>query len=209
MRRTSLILMVSIILLFSRNTLFSSNIKGLDGIYSIPSALTCSGYSYYNSPEESYLKYTQSFGMSVFEVAYMKAQEEGDKDVISGKMKIMKESYYLPGMAVGIYNYNSNTVQPSYFFAMSKSLQTTGTLLHAGVFREKSVDDIEYNPYFGLEQQLYSSFSVMAEYTQGKKVNAGLRLGSGGLSVDVIFPDVSNNFDFDTRRYNVSMEQRF
>jgi hypothetical protein len=50
----------------------------------------------------------------------------------------------------------------------------------------------------------------MAEYTTDKKINAGFRIGGNGMmSADVFFSDVGNEFDFEKRHYNISLESRF
>lgn len=153
-------------------------------IFSVPTANCSSSVSYINDNKESYGFVSQSFGefLEVSVLRHLSGEKKGT-NTINGKLALISEGKFMPGISLGAADLNTQLGDRIYFAAASKNFEDFGFSIHAGVYKDPINKDKK--AFYGLEKVVFPLLSVAAE--RCNEIDTyGIKISSyPGVSLDI------------------------
>ncbi len=153
-------------------------------VFSLPTGNCKSSASYINDDSNSSFFVSQSLG-NLLEVSMLRrlSGEKKGKNTINGKLALMSEGDYCPGVSIGVVDVNKKLGDRIYFAAASKNFEDFGFSIHAGLLKDPIDDDKK--TFFGVEKIILPLLTIAAE--RYDDINTyGIKISPyPGLSLDV------------------------
>lgn len=154
-------------------------------IFSMPTGFVRSSSCYINDSGHSAFLLSQSLWENFIELSMLRHLSgiEKDKNILNFKVQILEEDMLIPNLVWGVSDVNTQLGSKLSYFAASKSVETFGVTIHAGIYKDPDLDEKE--PFFGFEKMVFPLITVGAEHT--KDISTfGLKLSPyPGLSLEI------------------------
>ena len=154
-------------------------------IFSMPTGFVRSSSCYINDSGHSAVLLSQALWNEFVELSMLRHMSgiEKNKNILNFKVKILEEDMVVPSLVWGVSDVNKQLGSKISYFAASKSIETFGVTMHAGIYNDSDLDEKE--PFFGFEKMVFPLVTVGAERV--KDINTfGLKLSPyPGLSLEI------------------------
>lgn len=132
-------------------------------VFNMPTGFTRSTMCYINDSGHSAALFSQSLMANFIEVSMLRHMNDAEKgkNVLNFKVKAIEEDLVIPSIVWGVSDVNTQLGSKIFYFAASKSIETFGVTLHAGVYKDPVTT--ERKNFFAFEKMVFPLVTVGAE----------------------------------------------